>query len=82
MKAVIQEFIDNKSVALAGVSRDSKKWGSMLFKALKKKDYTIYPVNPNMEDFEGVKCYSSVTDLPIEVTNLSLQPHQMLHLAL
>jgi len=70
MKAVIQEFIDNKSVALAGVSRDSKKWGSMLFKALKKKDYTIYPVNPNMEDFEGEKCYSSVTDLPIEVTNL------------
>jgi predicted CoA-binding protein len=70
MKAIIQDFVDNKTLAIAGVSRDSKKWGSMLFKALKKKGYHIYPVNPNMEEFEGEKCYTSISELPAEVSNL------------
>ena len=70
MKAIIQDFVDNKTVAIAGVSRDNKKWGSMLFKALKKKRYHVYPVNPNMEEFEGEKCYTTISELPADVSNL------------
>ncbi|MBU0765130.1 MAG: CoA-binding protein [Bacteroidetes bacterium] len=33
-----------------------------------KKGFTVYPVNPNAEKAEGVKCYPGATDLPDEVT--------------
>jgi len=70
MKEIINQFISDKQVAIAGVSRDPNKWGHALFKAIRKKGYTVYPINPAAGEIDGVKCYDSVQDLPDSVSNL------------
>jgi uncharacterized protein len=71
MQKVINDFIEAKHIAIAGVSRTTKgKWGNSLMKELSNRGYTVYPVNPNTEDLEGVKCYRNVKSLPPEVKSL------------
>jgi len=72
MEDIIEKFIEIKKVGLVGVSRDSKKWGNMLFRALKKKGYIVYPVNPNAEEIMGEKCFPSIKELPKDVENIIL----------
>lgn len=69
-KAQIQDFFENKSLAIAGVSRNEKKFGNVVFKELIKKDYQVLPINPNSDEIDGHKCYKSVQDLPSGVDNL------------
>ena len=64
---VINDFLEPKQIALIGLSRDPKKFSRAVFKELRAKGYDIYPVNPNMDDAEGVKCYHNIADLPEDV---------------
>jgi uncharacterized protein len=63
-KKSIDEFLGEKIIAVAGVSRNKNKFGSQIFKDLIKKGYRVYPVNPFMSDIEGEKCYKSLSELP------------------
>lgn len=64
----IQEFLNQKNIAVAGVSRNEKKFGNEIYKELKNKGYNVFPVNPNISEFKGEKCYAKIEDLPAEVT--------------
>lgn len=66
----IRDFLAPKKFAIAGVSRNEKKFGGAIFKELKEKGYEIYPVNPNADKIKGVKCYHSVSELPADVKHL------------
>ena len=68
----IEAFLSQKHIAIAGVSRNPRKFGSVVYKTLHKKGFSLYPINPNMESFEGTKCYPSVLDLPDEVTAIAI----------
>ena len=70
MKKIIDAFVADKNIAVVGVSRDKQKWGHMLFSELRKKGYTVFPVNPKADEIEGVTCYPSVSMLPREVENV------------
>jgi len=63
-KADVEEFISQKRLAVAGVSRKSNKFGNAVFKELKKKGYQVWPVNPNMETFQGEPCYPDLKSVP------------------
>jgi len=69
-KKDIEKFLEPKKLAIAGVSRDPKKFGSLIYGDLKKKGYEVYPVNPQTLEIEGVTCYRSVSDLPAGVDRL------------
>jgi uncharacterized protein len=66
-KAAVDNFIGQPKLAVVGVSRDSKKFGNMAYKALREKGYTVYPINRNVETLEGDKCYASLGVLPEKV---------------
>lgn len=66
----IQMFLEPKKIAVAGVSRNPKKFGGAIFKELKEKGYELYPVNPNAAEIQGVKCFHSVEALPDDVSHL------------
>jgi len=66
----IQQFLAQKNIAIAGVSRNSKKFGNAVFKELKTKGYNLYPVNPHMEELDGHPCYHDIESLPGEVSGL------------
>ena len=63
-KAAIQAFMALKTLAVAGASRNPKKFGYMVYQDLKAKGYTVYPVNPNAEAIDGQPCYPSLDKLP------------------
>ncbi len=65
--STINDFLKPKSFAFIGLSRDPKKFSRSVFKELLNKGYELYPVNPNMDDVEGLKCYHDVADLPKNV---------------
>jgi hypothetical protein len=50
----IHQFFDNKQIAVIGVSRNTKKFGYLVYAALKKKGYDVYAVNPNTSTNEDV----------------------------
>lgn len=63
----INEFLEPKSFAFIGLSRDPKKFSRAVFKELRAKGYELFPVNPKMDDVEGVKCYHDISELPKNV---------------
>ncbi len=66
----IQKFLEPKKLAVAGASRDPKKFGGTIFKELKEKGFELYPVNPNADEIQGVKCFKTVAELPSDVIHL------------
>jgi predicted CoA-binding protein len=68
--ASIKEFLAQKHLAIAGISKRKSKFGNTIFKELKKKNYQLYPVHPEMTDYEGITCFSKVDDLPEEVSGI------------
>jgi predicted CoA-binding protein len=76
-KKEIEIFFEPKKLAIVGVSRDAKKFGHLVFKDLKAKGYSVYPVNPNADKIDGDRCYKSVKDLPDDIRSvLILTPKQ------
>lgn len=63
-KTLVEDFISQKNIAVIGVSRKKTKFGNAIYKEMKKKDYKVFPVNPNCSDFEGDKCYPNLSSIP------------------
>lgn len=63
----IQSFLEPKKMAIAGVSRNPKKFGRHVYEHLREAGYSLYPVNPNTEQLNGTACYKSIAELPDEV---------------
>ena len=63
----IQGILAEKTLAVAGLSRDEKAMSAAAFKELKAKGYTLYPVNPNARSIRGETCYPSLAALPAKV---------------
>jgi len=66
----IKKVTGEKNIAVAGVSRKKGKFGNTLFRELAKRNYRVYPVNPNITEFEGMKCFAGISQLPDEVKAL------------
>jgi uncharacterized protein len=69
-KSDIQNFLQPRRFAIAGVSRNPKKFGRMVYDELKKSGYDLFPVNPNIGEINGEKCYSGIGELPGDVKHL------------
>ncbi|SHE95953.1 Predicted CoA-binding protein [Mariniphaga anaerophila] len=66
----IQQFFSEQKIAVAGASRNPKKFGGMVIKDFKEKGFDMFPVNPNAEEVQGLKSYKTVADLPGDVKHL------------
>ena len=69
-KASIDSFLSTHKIAVAGVSRDPKKFGYVVFNELKSKGYEVFPINPAADKIDGVPCFKSVSALPLSVHSL------------
>jgi len=83
----VHEFLSQRTLALAGVSRSGKKFGNAILKSLKQNGYSVFPIHPVAEAIEGEKCYASLGILPEKVGGLiiclpSVQTEIVLHQAL
>jgi uncharacterized protein len=69
-RKAIELFLSSKKIAIAGVSRNPKKFGYTVFKELSQKGFDVYPINPNTNSLGGTPCFQSVSALPSNVKNL------------
>ncbi|MBN1476774.1 CoA-binding protein [Candidatus Sumerlaeota bacterium] len=60
----LTDFLAQRVLAVVGVSRDPAKWGTIVFRDLRSKGYTVYPVNPHMKTLDGAEAFASLSDLP------------------
>lgn len=65
--STIKAFLEPGKFAFVGLSRDPKKFSRAAFKELKSKGYEIFPVNPNLDEIDGIKCYKDISEVPSEV---------------
>lgn len=63
-QAVIDEFLQQKRIAIVGVSRKTQEFPNTVFRKLRERGYQVLPVNQSASEVEGVPCYPSVRDLP------------------
>jgi len=68
-KEKVDAFLSQQHIAVAGYSRDPKKFGAQVFDMLKTKGYQVYSVNPSGGTTPGGEpVYSSLSELPEHVT--------------
>ena len=62
----VNEFLAQKRIAVAGVSRNPGHHpaGNLIYARLKKTGHEVFPVNPNMQTFEGDRCYPNLQSIP------------------
>ncbi|MBN2212933.1 MAG: CoA-binding protein [Bacteroidales bacterium] len=69
-KKNIENFFEPRKLAVAGASRNPRKFGHGIFKELVKRGYEVIPVNPRADEIDGIKCYHRVSEIPGEVKSL------------
>lgn len=69
-KADVDAFFTSPAYAVIGVSANRRKFGNTVFRAMKEKGLTVYPVHPTHETVEGEKCYKDVQSLPVGATSI------------
>ena len=58
-----------RAIAIIGASDRDGSAGNLLWNNVRASvSVPVYPVNPRLEDLDGVRCYGSVDDLPDEVS--------------
>jgi predicted CoA-binding protein len=60
------------SVAVIGASNARGKYGNRAVRAYLRQGWTVYPVNPNEPEVEGLRTFARVTDIPGPVDRASL----------
>ena len=66
LETKVADFLAQRRIAVAGVSRNksSHPVGNLIYQRLKKSGHDVFPVNPNMQMFEGDRCYPDVKSIP------------------
>ena len=77
MKEAAADFLQHKSIAVTGVSRNAANHGSnVVYKRLKERGYDVFAVNPNTETVEGDTSYRDLRSIPggVEAVVIGTRP--------
>jgi uncharacterized protein len=69
-KALVDDFLAQKDLALVGVSRSGKRFGNAALKELTANGYRVFPVHPEADTVQGARCFRSIRELPAAVGGL------------
>ena len=64
--AKVHDFLAQRRIAVAGVSRDNSHHptGNLIYHRLKTTGHDVFAVNPHMQTFDGNRCYPDVKSIP------------------
>jgi hypothetical protein len=66
LEARVHEFLAQKRIAVAGVSRDNGHHpvGNLIYRRLKDTGHDVFAVNPHMQAHDGDRCYPDLQSIP------------------
>lgn len=53
------------TIAVVGATDNPDKYGSIIYRDLKRKGYRVFPVNLRRDTVDGDQAYATVADLPV-----------------
>jgi uncharacterized protein len=64
--AKVHDFLAQRRIAVAGVSRDNSHHpaSNLIYRRLKSTGHDVFAVNPHMQSFDGDRCYPDVQSIP------------------
>jgi uncharacterized protein len=63
-QSAVNDFLNQRTLAVVGVSRKGGKFGNLAYKELRARGYQLFPVHPQAEKIEGDRAYPSLRALP------------------
>ena len=60
------------TIAVVGASDNPEKYGNVIYRDLKGKGFTTYPINKDRDTVDGDKAYPSLRDLPEKPTIVNI----------
>jgi hypothetical protein len=65
MKDIVA-LLDNPTttIAVVGATDNSSKYGSVIYRDLKRKNFKVYPINPHRKTVDGDPAFATLSDLP------------------
>jgi len=69
---------EQQTIAIIGASSNPTKYGNKAVRAYKDKGFKVFPVNPNRDEVEGLRCYPSILDIPepVDIASIYLPPER------
>lgn len=75
LRAAAEEFLAQRRIAVAGVSRDPNQAANAIYRRLREAGYEVFAVNPNAEEVEGDRAYPSLRSLPERPEGVLIATH-------
>ena len=74
--SVKQDTLEMKNWAVVGATNKEEKFGYKIVKTLKENNYNVYPVNPSLDEIDGIKVYDKLADIEdkIDVVDMVVNP--------
>lgn len=74
--ATIEKFFAQKRIAVVGMSRDPGSFTATLFQEFSRRGYDVVPVNPNLKEALGRRCFARLQDIqpPVQAALLMTSP--------
>jgi uncharacterized protein len=61
-----------KTVAIIGASADRSKFGNKAVRAYMQRGYQVFPVNPKLNEVEGLPAFPSISAVPVRPEQISV----------
>lgn len=73
---LIKETMSLKNWAVVGATTKKNKYGYKIVKKLKQNNYNVFPINPNIKEVDGLKCYDNLSSIEaqIDVVDMVVNP--------
>ena len=78
-QARIADWVGRRTWAVVGASDNRAKFGNRIYRVLRERGYTVYPVNPTLATVEGDPAYPDIASLPagVEVLDIVIPPQRV-----
>ncbi len=82
-KDITKLLNDFNTIALVGASENPSRASNSIGKFLINFGYKVIPVNPNLDEFQGLKCYSCLDEIQekIDIVDVFRDPNFVLEIS-
>ena len=60
----VEDFLAQKRIAVAGVSRDRNQPANAIYRKLRDSGHEVFATNPKTQKVEGAACYPNLASIP------------------